>query len=107
MSFLCSAVTALDSPPGCPSLPGLGGGREEEIAIQISNMIFVLSACHTCDDIRQVRVKVLKQLQHIVHEEEGVIMPKQHPLVIAMEVLCAIRNTVQPDDRALSNSQFA
>lgn len=47
----------------------------------------MLQADHTCDDVRQVRVEVLKQFQDAVHEEEGVIVPEQHPFVIPVEVL--------------------
>ena len=41
----------------------------------------------TCDNIGQIWVKVLEQVQGIVDKEEGIVMPKQHPLVVTMVIL--------------------
>ena len=47
-----------------------------------------LSKAHTCDEVRQGGVKILKELQDSVHEKEGVIIPIQDPLVVSLEGLC-------------------
>ena len=39
----------------------------------------------TCDDVGQGGVKVLQQLQHPLHKEEGVIMTVQDPLILSLE----------------------
>ena len=50
----------------------------------------------TCDDVWHVRVKILQQLQDVVQEEEGVIIPVQHPAVLALEGLNAKASHMRP-----------
>ena len=38
---------------------------------------------HTCDDVRHVRVQVFQQVQHAPSEPKGIVIPIQHPLVLA------------------------
>ena len=49
-----------------------------------SNSCIRVCATHTCDDVWQAGVKVLKQLADRVDEEEGVVITIQHPTVLSL-----------------------
>ncbi len=51
-------------------------GRKQEVTIAIHGPPDAVG-----DKVRDVVVQLIDQLEHVVHEEDGVVVPVQHPLV--------------------------